>query len=113
MIHTLKIDPPYFEAVANGSKPFELRREDDKTFAVGDFLRLREYHTPDGYIRLIKSYRDDHAVSLLDAMAAVQELGYTGRECTVEVTYVLRDEQWLQPGVAALGIQLINEGGED
>ena len=29
----------------------------------------------------------------------------------MQVTYVLRDKQWLQPGVVALGIRLANAEG--
>ncbi len=93
MIHTLKIVPPFFEAIVNGSKTFELRREDDRHFEVGDWLLLREYIAP------------------FRVQGCVVKERYTGRACNVQVTYVLRDEQWLQPGVAALGIRLANAEG--
>ena len=60
MIHVLKTLPEYFQAVLDGTKPFELRRS-DRPFRVGDLLRLQEY---DG-------------------------TNWTGRETTVEVTYIL------------------------
>lgn len=41
-IHELKILPEYFEKVLDGSKTFELRK-DDRGFKVGDILILREY----------------------------------------------------------------------
>jgi hypothetical protein len=43
MIHQLKVWPTYFDAVADGSKTFELRR-DDRGFRAGDVLELREFH---------------------------------------------------------------------
>ena len=43
MIHELKILPAYFTAVVDMTKPFEVRREDDKIFIVGDELLLKEY----------------------------------------------------------------------
>jgi hypothetical protein len=41
-LHTLKTWPDQFTAVADGSKTFEIRR-DDRGFAVGDLLRLAEW----------------------------------------------------------------------
>lgn len=43
MTHTLKIWPGSFEAVASGAKTHEIRRQDDRTFNVGDDLILREW----------------------------------------------------------------------
>lgn len=42
MIHALKILPQYFEAVANGTKNFEIRRN-DRNYQTGDKLLLKEY----------------------------------------------------------------------
>lgn len=41
MEHDLKILSPYFIAVEDGSKPFEVRRN-DRNYQVGDTLLLRE-----------------------------------------------------------------------
>lgn len=59
MVHELKIWPEYFEAVCNGTKTFELRRN-DRGFQVGDTLILKEW-------------KDE----------------YTGRQVTCEVSYIL------------------------
>jgi len=40
--HDLKVWPAYFAALTDGSKSFEVRRN-DRDFAVGDLLRLHEY----------------------------------------------------------------------
>ena len=76
MIHELKTWPEYFVAILDGSKPFEVRR-DDRGFAVGDQLFLREWNP------------------------ASEE--YTGREVTKTITYELR-RFGLKIGYVALGI---------
>ena len=42
MIHRLKIKPEYFQAVINGTKPFEIRYN-DRNFQTGDKIILEEY----------------------------------------------------------------------
>ena len=44
MIHVLKVIPPYFDALADGSKTFEVRRN-DRGFQCGDTLELMEWDT--------------------------------------------------------------------
>ena len=62
MIHDLKILPEYFSAILSGDKTFEVRSVKDRTFQMGDELKLREW---------------------------LAGTGYTGRELAVKVTYVL------------------------
>lgn len=40
--HHLKTFPEYFNAVENGTKPFEVRKN-DRNYQVGDTLHLQEY----------------------------------------------------------------------
>jgi len=42
--HVLKVVPPYFDALVDGSKAFEVRRN-DRAFQCGDLLILREWHS--------------------------------------------------------------------
>jgi len=79
-IHEKKCLSKYYEAVLLGVKPFELRKEDDCTYADGDLLILREWR---------------------------EEEGYTGFVCVARVTYVLRDAEYLAPGYVALGIRVL------
>ncbi len=43
MTHELKVLPEYFEALVNGSKTFEIRKN-DRNFQVGDWLLLKEWN---------------------------------------------------------------------
>lgn len=40
--HVLKCWPEYFKALADGSKPFEARKN-DRNFQVGDFVTIHEF----------------------------------------------------------------------
>lgn len=73
--HHLKTWPEYFQAVADGRKPFEVRR-DDRDFQDGDTLVLQEY-----------------------------DEGYTGASLRASVSYVLRSPLFVKSGYAILGLQ--------
>ena len=76
--HELKTVAPHFEHVRSGVKRADIRR-DDRGFAVGDVLVLREYDpTTDSY---------------------------SGREIEVRVTHVLSDYEALAPGFVMLSIE--------
>lgn len=83
MIHQLKIEQEYFEAVTSGRKTFELRAN-DREYEPGDFLALNE-------IQADKTLPG--------------RLAYTGRSCLVEVDYILQDEKYLQPGYVCMAIK--------
>lgn len=86
MIHELKCVPPYFEAVAEGRKTFEVRRN-DRRFWFADTLWLREYN-PSGVDK------------------ALERNPYTGRECRATITYVLDSPEYCKDGFVILGLRL-------
>ena len=47
MIHELKCWPDRFKDIFNGNKTFEYRRN-DRGYAIGDLLLLKEYHPHQG-----------------------------------------------------------------
>jgi len=87
--HDLKVWPEFFDALADGSKPFDLRERRDRDFHVGDRLMLREY-VPEGLDRL-------------------EAQGYTGRALVREVSYVLDLAEVcgraVAPGFVVLGLR--------
>ena len=83
IVHDLKCEPPYFEAIIDGSKRFELRRN-NRHFAPGDVLRLREWGPE----------------------------GYTGREQSVRVLLCMYGPErfGLVPGFCAMSIEPMDSG---
>lgn len=69
-LHTLKTDPEVFKAVMVGAKTFEIRLN-DRTYQIGDTLRLRETRFTG------------------EQMREGKPLEYTGRECQRVVSHVL------------------------
>ena len=91
-VHKLKTLPRYFESIVNGTKPFEIRKN-DRNFEVGDILRLEEY---DSYSKGRNKYNRVRTYG-----------GYTGRFAYVEISYILTDLEYCKKGYAVLGIILI------
>lgn len=77
-VHNIKIRPPFFEAVLDGTKTFELRR-DDRGYKLKDILVLEEWNPATG--------------------------DYTGRVATRRIQYLVRNapEFGLMPGFCILG----------
>ena len=84
LVHDLKTWPKYFKHLLDGSKTFEVRKN-DRSFRAGDSLRLREWEP--------NPFPDD------------QSGHYTGREITVLVTYVLRTGKFKLPDHVIMGIR--------
>lgn len=83
VIHELDCVTPFFEDVHQGLKTFEVRLN-DRSFAVGDYLLLRELVVADEAVEV------------------------TGRTCAATVTYIFEDGQFglLTGDVVVLGISV-------
>ncbi len=71
MIHAIKIQPQYFDAVISGKKQFEIRKN-DRDYQEGDYLALNEWEQTNAVC--------GH---------------YTGRSCLVYVDYILYEFEGL------------------
>lgn len=77
MIHALKTEPEYFEAVLDGSKTFEVRKN-DRGFRVGDYLALNE----------------------------IDDFGkYTRRSILLRITYILNEARFCKSEYVILGFE--------
>ena len=85
--HVLKTHPTPYEAMADGIKAFEIRKEGDRVFAVGDILVLKEWDP-------------------VRAKAGVEADGFTGKWMSRVVTYIVRGPEWQIPaGMVILGVR--------
>ena len=84
--HKIKIWPSYFEAIKTGAKTFEWRKN-DRDYAVGDTLLLREYK-PDAEFR------------------GPDSLNYTGRELSALITYKAEGVFGMPEGFCVLAIRV-------
>jgi len=95
--HDLKCWPEPFQALADGRKNYEIRKE-DRGFIVGDRLRLREWDPAE-------------APNLDGGDVMFVPRGYTGRELTVTVTFKTPGGSFGLPrDLCVLGI--VNEDAE-
>ena len=79
MIHELKILPQYYRAVLERRKTFEVRKN-DRPFAVGDGICLREFDP-------------------------LSDNGYTGRVWYGDITYILNDPLYCKKGYVIMSIE--------
>ena len=89
MTHVLKILPEYFEAVKDGIKTFEIRKN-DRDFKVRDFIVLREWNGD-----------------------------YTGRFYVGRISYIIDNPEYVKDGYVVFSFikaphkwKLVNEGAE-
>ena len=86
--HELKTWPDPFAAMWRDSKRFEIRQEDDRRFAVGDAIWLREWNQT--------------------------TRRYTGRNLLVVVTYLARGPAWgLALGTVVMSTSIVDRWTDD
>jgi Domain of unknown function (DUF3850) len=97
--HELKVQPPYFDALLDGSKTFEVRRN-DRAYQRGDVLVLNEFHSA----RASTGTRCDCGGGWTD------QGHFTGRSIVFAVTYVYAGDPrrgfgGIEPGYVVLALK--------
>lgn len=82
-IHELKILPEYFDAIRNGKKYFELRKN-DRDYRTGDILLLREWKDGEYTGRTIKR-------EIIYILEGCPEYGLMDGFCILEIDILYRD----------------------
>ena len=102
MIHEVKCWPRFFNALLDGSKPFEVRKN-DRPYRVGDILAVNEY-VPDSE----DPYDDFGQLPLSKDERRVNTGRYSGRGALFEITYVLEDKEFCRERMVILGVKRMN-----
>ena len=98
MIHEIKCEPKYFAAIKNGSKTFEVRKN-DRPYKVGDILAINEF-IPES----VDPYDDMFSMPSVDERF-VSGGRYTGKSVLALITYILNDDEYVKKGFVILGIK--------
>lgn len=118
-IHDLKTWPAAFDAVWRGVKAYELRN-DDRGFAIGDILALREWVPVHQQKCFWESPFDEQQTERKDfrcklcgrGMDDPLEGAFTGREIRARVTFKTEANgpfRGLEKGFAILGIEVLEK----
>lgn len=99
MIHAVKCYPEFFKALADGSKPFEVRKN-DRAYETGDLLAVNEF-LPDEDPYTIRSGMADGSGEFVRVM---DDGRYSGRCALFRITYVLDDPRFCKDGMVVLGL---------
>ena len=99
MIHTVKCYPEFFRALADGSKPFEVR-ENDRIYEVGDYLAVNEFLPEEDPYTLRKNSPEKGG-----EFNRTADDGYYSGKCAVfRITYILDNPQFYKDGKVILGL---------
>jgi len=100
--HVLKTWPASFNAIWEGKKLYELRK-DDRSYRLGDQLKLLEWvpsHTDSC------EWVDNHCVKCNRKSGDPLEGSYTNRHISAEISYITKSGEFpgLEEGFSILGI---------
>lgn len=98
--HELKVWPEHFVAIYNGQKTHEVRLN-DREFAVGDTLYLREHS--------VAMQQREARINGAVATVSYNVGEYSGRSCFKKITHILYGGQYgIVSGYVVLSLGVIN-----
>lgn len=122
MRHELKTWPEFYRAVQDNKKTFELRY-DDRRYAVGDELLLREfqpchYCIGTGKVAGTRWIQDNRTPYMSVPIACENKCKecdgsggrYTSHSMLYKVTYILRDHPGIRSGYVIMGLYSLYSG---
>lgn len=119
--HTLKCLAVYFDAIENGEKNFEVRK-DDRGYQKGDILILQRCYDPNHYAKYLfgRSYEVEHDSQGEPRFTLRRRISYilTGGQFGIEPGYIVMalegvDEQTASGVPSADNALLLEPGGVD
>lgn len=103
MRHELKTWPIFYNAILDGTKTFECRKN-DRDFKVGDTLVLKEFD-PEAPVYTSNCKSGNCRPPRKTGMTTPK---YTGRQITKQVSFVLKGEEFgIKDGFAVMGLSNI------
>jgi hypothetical protein len=99
--HELKSWPEFFEEVFNGMKKFEIRNN-DRNFIVGERVLLKEWEPCRACDGTGLCSSGDENCGACAGKGTVK--GYTGRELSVKILYIVKGHPGLKDGYVVFGI---------
>ncbi len=93
MIHSVKCKYKHFGSLKDGTKTFEVRKN-DRRYEVGDFLAVNEFVPDESF----DPYSSDAGLRHTDGGY------YTGEGLLYKITYILDDKEFCKDGLVILGL---------
>jgi hypothetical protein len=107
--HVLKAHPPMFYAVKDGTKNFEVRK-DDRAFQTGDTVEINYYEPPSAAVPPFQSPPASPFPAPVNTPSAVKRRKIDHTPYFGEITFVLRGNQYgVEDGYVVLALRELKD----
>lgn len=109
MVHAVKAYPEYYNALADGDKPFEVLKN-DRPYMVGDILAVNEFIPMEQVERdtstdLLAAFHKIATAFQIATSRKVKGGYYTGSCKLFKITYILDDPKFCKDDMVILGLR--------